>query len=319
MSACHLSYPEHYQIQLGQSEGLHVSQIAARLGRHVDTIRRALARFADGYDADEGYYAALERRANSARNHPTKSARSWQSVEDRLRQDQAPEQIVLARACAGSAPVSIQAIYNRIERDRLQGGTLYLHRRRQRRPRCRADGRQKSWAHTAQPIRERPEGAARRQRTGHIEVDTMAGKKRDKYRLLVAVDRCSGWFMAERVCGGAAPSTAAALKRLFAQHPYLNVRTITSDRGMEFADLPKQFPGRHYVCDAYRPGQRGLCENTIGLLRQYLPKYSSMDNVSHAEIAKAVARINNRPRKRLGGRTPKQVLSKRIRAAATRT
>lgn len=319
MPACHLSYPEHYQIQLGQSEGLSNSQIAARLGRHVETIRRALARFANGYDADEGYCAALERRANSALNHPTKSTRLWQSVEERVRQDHAPEQIVLARVCAGSAPVSIQAIYNRIERDRLQGGTLYLHLRRRRRPRCRLDGRQKSWAHTAQPIRDRPESAARRQRTGHIEVDTMAGKKRDKYRLLVAVDRCSGWSMAKRICGGTAATTAAALKQLFAKHSYLNILTITSDRGMEFAELPRQFPGRHYACDAYRPGQRGLCENTIGLLRQYLPKHASLDNVSHAEIAEAIDRINNRPRKRLGGRTPKQVLSKRIRAAATRT
>lgn len=319
MSASHLSYPEHYQIQRGQAEGLSIRQIAARLGRHADTIRRALARFVGDYDADEAYYAALERRAISARNHPTKTARLWQSVERRLRQDQAPEQIVLARACAGRASVSIQAIYNRVARDRLQGGTLYQHRRRPPRPRCRCDGRQKSWAHATHPFRDRPKSAARRKRTGHIEVDTVAGKKRDRYRLLVAVDRCSGWLMVQRVKSGEAAATATALKRLFAKYPYLPVRTITSDRGMEFADLPKHFPDRHYVCDAYRPGQRGLCENTIGLLRQYLPKHVSLDNVPQPKIDKAVALINNRPRKRLGGRTPKQVISRRIRAAATRT
>ena len=83
MSACHLSYSEHYQIQRGQSEGLHISQIAARLGRHVDTIRRALARFANGYDADEGYYAALERRANEAPSRPATLCVSRMRKSDR--------------------------------------------------------------------------------------------------------------------------------------------------------------------------------------------------------------------------------------------
>lgn len=319
MPASHLSFPEHYQIQCGLAQGLGFPQIAARLGRHPDSIRRAAARFPDGYDANEAYRAALSRRAISARNHPMKSAQLWKSVTRRLDRDQAPEQIVLARARAGAKPVSIQAIYDYIARNRHQGGTLYPHRRRPPRKRCRKDGRRKSWAHQARPLRERPESASHRKRAGHIEIDTMAGKKRDRYRLLVAVDRWSGWLMLQRVQSGEAAATVTALKRLFAKHRHLPIRTITSDRGMEFADMPKHFHHCHYVCDPYRPGQRGLCENTIGLIRQYLPKYTSLDNVNPHQLNAIAELINTRPRKRLNGLSPKQVLFRRIRAAATRT
>jgi transposase, IS30 family len=318
MSASHLSYTEHYQIQCGQAQGLSPVQIAHRLGRHVDTIRRALKRFAHGYQAELAYQGALARRAVSAANHPTKPDRLWQSVERRLRRHDSPEQIVLARAYRGAAPVSIQAIYDYIERDRQASGTLYQGRRRPPGRRCRQDGKRKSWAHLAKPLRTRPAAASRRKRAGHLEIDTMVGKKRDRYRLLVAVDRHSGWLMLARVKSGEAVPTARALKRLLANHAYMPVVTLTSDRGMEFADLPRYFYDCHYVCEPYRPGQRGLCENTIGLIRQYLPKYESLDGVSQARLNKIAELINTRPRKRLGGRTPKQVISRRIRAAATR-
>ena len=101
--------------------------------------------------------------------------------------------------------------------------------------------------------------------------------------------------MARLVHGGMAATTAQALQRLYDTYADLPVRTITTDRGMEFADLPQRVPGRHFVCDAYRAGQLGLCEKTIGLRHQYFPKNTSLDRVTQAHIDRAVALINNRP------------------------
>lgn len=319
MPVPHLSYTEHYQIQQCHSQGLSAAQTAYRLGRHVDTIRRALKRFPESYPADQAHQAALARRRISANNHPTKASRVWREVARRLQRDESPEQIVLARERYGAIAVSIQAIYDYIERDRRSGGTLYQHRRRPPTARRRRDGKRKSWAHQSQPLRERPESASRRRRVGHLEIDTMLGKRRDRHRLLVAVDRQSGWLMLQKVSSGEAAPTARALKAMLARHPYIPVTTITSDRGMEFADLHKHFYDCHYVCDPYRPGQRGLCENTIGLIRQYLPKSTSLDNIRPSRIRQIAELINNRPRKRLNGRGPKQVTLNRIRAAATRS
>ena len=319
MPGTHLSLPERYQIERGLAEGLAHAQIAARLGRHADTIVREVARRSGPYSAERAHEAARWRRSLSAANHPTKSARQWRQVERQLFRGHSPEQIVLARRRGHATAFSIQAIYDHIERDQFQGGTLYRYRRKPPRARARKDGRQKSWAHQARQFHTRPSGAACRKRVGHLELDTMEGKKRDGVRVLVGVERLSGSVMLQRLSRADAKTTVRAIKRMFARHAYVPIKTVTTDRGMEFAGLPADMPQQHYVCDPYRPTQRGLCENTIGLIRQYLPKYQSLANTTQQKLDQIADLLNNRPRKRLNGRTPKQVLSRRINAAATRS
>ena len=147
----------------------------------------------------------------------------------------------------------------------------------------------------------------------------MAGKKRDQTRLLVMVDRLSWQVILRRVTGGDAKRTLQAFKRALAAHSYLPVKTVTTDRGQEFADLPDYLQGIHYVCDPYQPNQRGLCENTIGLLRQYFPKHQTLDDKTQADFDRAAQKLNNRPRQRLNGRTPHRVISRLINAAETRS
>lgn len=319
MPGRHLSELERYHIEAGFNEGLTLAVIARRLGRSVDCIRDERDRNCTPYLAADAHLAALKRRQMSAANHPVKSAATWAQIERRLMRGESPEQVVLVRARYGACPTSVQAIYDHIERDKQAGGVLCEQRRRQPRKRARKDGRAKSWAYRAQPIRQRPIGAYRRHRVGHLELDSMCGKKRDQVRALITVDRLSGAVQITRVTGGDAKRTAAAFKRMLKRTAYLPVITITTDRGQEFAELPAAFPGLHFVCDPHQPNQRGLCENTIGLIRQYFPKNHSLDSYTQADFDRVANILNNRPRKRLNGRTPFQVLSRLINAVETRS
>lgn len=71
------------------------------------------------------------------------------------------------------------------------------------------------------------------------------------------------------------------------------------------------FPGQAYVCDPHQPNQRGTNENTIGLLRQYFPKGQTTAKLTQAQLIKAQDKLNHRPRKSLGYRTPHEVMFNR--------
>ncbi len=93
--------------------------------------------------------------------------------------------------------------------------------------------------------------------------------------------------------------------------PYLGkVKTITSDNGKEFAaheEIAKQVGADFYFAHPYSSWERGLNENSNGLVRQYFPKGSDFTGITQAEIDLVMERLNHRPRKTLGYQTPNQV------------
>ena len=99
-----------------------------------------------------------------------------------------------------------------------------------------------------------------------------------------------------------------ALHSILSTH---KVRSITFDNGSEFADYEdacKELEADPYFAEPARPGQRGTCENTIGLIRQYLPKYQSLARLKGDKLQWIQDRLNHRPRKCLGYLTPHEVL-----------
>jgi IS30 family transposase len=95
-------------------------------------------------------------------------------------------------------------------------------------------------------------------------------------------------------------------------------QTLTLDNGSEFADfkkLEKRTGLNIYFADPYSAWQRGVNENTNGLLRQYFPKGMNFRTIEDEDVSEAVRRLNNRPRKRLGYRTPQEVFWSMARGA----
>lgn len=162
-------------------------------------------------------------------------------------------------------------------------------------------------------IRERPAEAADRAVPGHWEGDLLAGGKNT--HLATLVERRSRFVMLVKVSGKDTKTVVGALRRRVRSLPKELRATLTWDRGLELAEH-KRFTiatdVKVYFCDPRSPWQRGTSENTNGLLRQYLPKDSDLSRHSQARLNAIARRLNARPRKTLGYRTPAAILERDV-------
>ncbi len=174
----------------------------------------------------------------------------------------------------------------------------------------RVQGGRHGWAHLASPIGQRPAEAKLRLELGHWEADTMlCARGNRKPRVLVAVERACRLTRLARLPNGQAPVCASALEYLLIKDETVPLKSVTVDRGIEFRCLPQLLGKRLYVCDPQRPNQRSTNENTIGLLRQYVPKGTPISTISEQDLKRIEHELNNRPRQCLGFKTPLEVLS----------
>lgn len=157
-------------------------------------------------------------------------------------------------------------------------------------------------------IDERPKAVEEKTRIGDWEGDTIVGS--DKSHILTHVDRKSGYGMADKLARGLAELTRIKTQERFNKLPGSKKFTITYDNGVTFHEheLTEKNTGLDiYFAWPYHSWERGCNENFNGLLRQFFPKKSSFANIEQETIEKAVKLINNRPRKRLGYKTPAEV------------
>lgn len=160
------------------------------------------------------------------------------------------------------------------------------------------------------PIEERPEEAQRRTELGHWEADTVAGKTGSSY-MVTLVDRKSRFLLGKRISRKAAAEVEEGMIALLISLPPELRRSVTPDRGKEFVahprisaalnDLPFYFPKPH------APWERGTNENTNGLIREYCPKSVDMNSFDASYFDDFIARLNLRPRKCLGWKSPAEV------------
>jgi IS30 family transposase len=309
--ATHLTLHERYQIDLSLARGLKPTIIARRLGRGRSTIYDEIKRgqFKGRYWSAYAEHRADAAKRRSAANHRTKPAALWDWIEASLIQEHSPAQIVVRLQCVAPPQwrISAPAIYKRVARDRRDGGPLHLHLRRAH--------RHDRWRYSSgglpkdrPSIRERPSHIKYRRQRGHWEGDTCRGSHAAPDCTLVMVERKSLYSAFGKLERGTAKETA---DRLIDSMTHLPLRSITFDNGAEFAEYERVCKTLH--CAAYfaqpgRPTQRARCENTIGLLRQYLPKYRSQKKVTQEQLDELARRLNHRPRVTLGGRTPHEVL-----------
>ncbi len=316
---------EREEISRGLAQGSTLRAIAASLQRASSTISREVVR--SGGRSRYRAAAADERAWHEARRPQpcllARNARLRCIVARKLALDWSPEQISgwLVRTYPDDKAmrVSAETIYRSlfiqargVLRKELQAH-LRSRRTMRRSKQASTHGQGRGTIVDAISIRERPAEAADRAVPGHWEGDLLAGSKNSHVATLV--ERRSRFTMLVKVPGKDTRTVVGALRRRVRTLPTELRATLTWDRGKELAEHRRFTVAtdvKVYFCDPRSPWQRGTNENTNGLLRQYLPKNSDLSSHSQAQLNAIARRLNTRPRKTLGYRTPAAILDRDV-------
>ena len=308
-----ITLEERYYLGLLRQLGLPAAAIAHALGRHRSTIGREVRRNGTPHDAcyrpQLADWYARGRRSRSRRNRRFSLA-DWDRIQALVRQDWSPEQVAGRLRREGALTISHETIYRYIWADKHAGGTLYRHLRGARKRRRKRYGRHDSRGRLAgkRPITARPAAADTRAEVGHWEADTMLGAGQAGPCVLSMVERKTGYVALGQLRQRTSDHVNRRAQDLIRAQPR-PVRTITVDNGTEFheyAALERATATRFYFATPHHAWERGTNENTNGLLRQYLPKGTSMARLTQQDCHHIATKLNRRPRKRLGYRTPEE-------------
>jgi transposase, IS30 family len=323
----YLDREERYEIARLREAGLSMRQVAVRTGRSPSTISRELARNADPrtgqYQPERAGRLAWERqrrpRPSRLSGRPVLRAAVQHLLDRRYSPEQASGRLKIMHPGDPAMHVSHETIYQSIylyprgELRRelkacLRSGRDVRTRRGRREARGKITG--------AVPIGQRPPEAEGRLVPGHHEGDLVMGTTASNSAVGTIVERMTGYLTLLHLPGGhGADAVAAAVTTRMTALPGWFARTLTWDNGREMARharITADTGINVYFADPYAPWQRGSNENTNGLLREYLPKGTDLSQHTTAQLQAIEDELNDRPRKRLGYRTPREELDKLI-------
>jgi IS30 family transposase len=307
-----LSTEERYSIAAMRAQRLGAQAIADALQRHRSTIDREVERNSSEYDGGYRPMFAVEkcngRRRRSRRNRRY-TIEHFMVIERLLREDFSPEQIVGRLRLEGVQVMSHETIYLHIWADKAHGGSLWRHLRGACKLKRKRYGRKDSRGRLAgkKMIGQRPAVVERRTRLGDWEIDTVHG--RGKPATVTVVERKSGLVRIGKIPRVGAEETLHRTTAILRHEPH-PIRTITADNGTEFhmyKKLERRLRTKVYFATPHHAWERATNENTNGLLRQYLPKRTCLKALTQVQCNAIAERLNNRPRLRLGFRTPNEV------------
>jgi IS30 family transposase len=341
---CHFSAEERGVIMAMSNEGRSVRAIAAALGRAPSSVSRERWRngwkptdgqafmgrppLRPGYDASRASQRARRLRHRSRRIRKlARGSALWASVRTLLESGWSPEQIAgtLKRDHPGhpALQVSHETIYTAIyahPKGALRREVVALLRQSRclRRPRSRGPELRGRLANLLS-IHLRPPEANDRLLPGHWEGDFIKGT-RNGSAVGTLVDRKTLFVMLAKMEACTAQAALEGFATAFGHIDASLRKTLTYDQGKEMAlhaQLSERTGLQIYFADPHSPWQRGINENTNGLLRQYLPKNEDLSRFTQRELDQVAWMLNTRPRKSLGFRTPAEVffdhcISKRI-------
>ena len=312
MNYTQLTREQRYQIYVLLKAGHYQTQIAVIIGCHKSTISRELQRNC----GPQGYYPSqAQQLARGRQRHshgPRIAPETWQQVERLLRQQWSPEQIAGRLKLERLPTVSHERIYLYVYADKRRGGSLHCQLRSQKKQRKRYGGYiRRGQIPNRTSIEQRPAIVASKRRFGDWEADTIIGG-RHQGGILSLVERKSKLTRLQKLETKAAAEMKDASIALL--RPLIDrVHTITVDNGKEFCQheqITAALQAPIYFAHPYASWERGLNENTNGLVRQYFPKKHDFTRITDAQVKRVVQLLNNRPRKTLGYRTPNEVFFK---------
>lgn len=234
-------------------------------------------------------------------------------IKEKIQLEWSPEQISGYGKRHHLFAISHERIYQYVLADKKSGGKLYLHLRFGKKKYRKRYGSLKR-THTIKNrvfIDDRPDIVNQKSRLGDWEIDTIIGKGH-KEAIVTIVERLSKKILIGRVTSKKAAEVSIEVVSLLLPIKS-SVLTITSDNGCEFAQhewIAKNLDASIYFAHPYHSWERGLNENTNGLIRQYIPKGSSFAELTQERIQEITNRLNSRPRKALGFITPDEQFNK---------
>jgi IS30 family transposase len=316
-----LTRVERYQMDALLQSGHSLRHVSRVLRRAPSTISREKIRnlgvLDPNYSARGAHERAVRCRANKRPRVRKIQGDLKKYIEEKLNDDWSPEQIAgrleLQSSRRSKAPVSALTIYRHVYSEALHDSrsTLYLHlrRRHKRRKKQHRIGLNTLRLHELKnrntvSIANRPKVVDRRKRAGDYERDLIRGSETKGF-VLTVVDRASRFTRLAQLPEKTAQATHEATVRLLSEAG--SIRSLTNDNGSEFFEhekTSKALAAPIYFAHPYCSWERGTVENTNGLIRQYLPKSMSFEQITPGLLLSIEHKLNSRPRKCLGFHTP---------------
>ena len=323
MSYNHLTIEERYQIKAYKEVGYKNHEIAKVINVHPSTISRELKRnvssITGSYIPKWADNFAKKRSIIQAENANKKMDEEMKNlIKIYIKKDWSPEQVSAILEIKDNITISFVRIYQFIKQDRLEGGDLHTHLRfyHTGHRRAKYGSKHKGGLKGRVSISQREQIVDDKTRVGDWEIDTIVGANQ-KGAITTVVERSTSLVRIS------IPTTKKAIdienETIRIMAPLKDkIYTITSDNGLEFANhknIANNLDYKHYFCHPYSSWERGLNEYTNGLIRQYIPKGTSFENITAEYIQEIEDKLNNRPRKSLNWRTPNEVFYGRKEAA----
>lgn len=312
----HLSNEQRVIIAYMLRQSKKKKEIAIEIGCSIRTIYYEIKRNSSQgrsqcYNAAPAQKRSQERRMNSVKK-PALSTADIKILQQRIGVEKwSPEQVCGRIRSEGKQMACHETIYRYIyQKDKPNGGTLHLSLRQSHRARRRRKNskQRRGIIKDRVSISMRPKIVELRNRIGDYEADTIVGKGH-KSNIATITDRKSLYTFMIKLKSKESKHTADKISQKLKRAKAI-VRTITVDNGKEFAAhkiMSKKLDTKVYFAHPYSAFERGANENINGLIRQYLPKKTDFNNINQYEIKKIENELNNRPRKKLNYKTPKEV------------
>ena len=311
----HLTRDERYQIAILLKAGKRQNEIAILMNRHSSSISRELTRNRGqrGYRPKQAQ-ALSQARMRACDNSRRVSDETWAVVDAKLAETWSPEQISGHLKANDQPRVSHECIYRHIYTDKRAGGSLHRALRCQKARRKRHTGRERRGTIPNQvSIDQRPDVANRRERFGDWEADLVIGAGQQQ-ALVTINERTSRYSLIAHVPAKSARNVSDAVISLLT--PFMRcVHTLTTDNGKEFAQhqrIAEKLDADFFFAHPYASWERGANENMNGLIREFFPKKMQFESITKKDVAMAMHRLNHRPRKCLGFRTPHEVFMEQL-------
>ena len=320
-----LSFEERVRIEIYRSEGQSICEISRKLKRNKATISRELARFPFTYRAKkaEAQTIYFQRHRRKWQSKIENNPRLEREVVSHLRKRWSPEQIslYLKREFANdkSMQASHETIYTYIyvlSRGQLKKQLIsYLRQKKKTRRREKPSVRRTSRDPDMISIEERPKHVEDRALPGDWEGDLIIGKGHKSAVGTLVERKTRSLILIPLGSDYRAETVRKAFERALKTLPRHMRQSLTYDRGSEMSQhklFAKNAKMKVYFCHPASPWERGTCENTNGLIRDYFPKGTDFSQISRKEIKRVQDQLNERPRKTLGFRTPKEAFNEEI-------